>query len=44
MKDGYEHFFHSAVYYETQEMPKWLKLEYKDKKTNVKVFKIIDEK
>jgi len=44
MLKGYEHFFHSAVYYETEEMPKWLKLEYRDKKTNVKVFKIIDEK
>ncbi|MDY6407999.1 MAG: hypothetical protein SPL08_04810 [Pseudomonadota bacterium] len=41
-KPNLDHYFHGAVYYETKAMPRWLKLEYWDKKTNIKVFRIID--
>ena len=36
-------YFHGAVYYETKAMPDWIKLEYWDKKTNLKVFRIVEK-
>ena len=41
-KPNLNKYFHGAVYYETKEMPKWVKLEYWDKKTNIKIFRIVD--
>ena len=42
-KPDLDHYFHGAAYYGTKNSPKWLKLEHLDKKTNIKIFRIIDK-
>ena len=41
-KPDIDQYFHGAVYYETKAMPRWLKLEHWDKRTNIKIFRIVD--
>ena len=40
--DGLENTFHYSVYHETKDMPNWLRLDYHDAQTNMKVFKIVE--
>lgn len=41
LKTGLMPLFNFAAYYETKDMPKWLKLEYADETTKVKVFRVV---
>lgn len=42
--EGVEDSFWHTVYYEKKDMPKWLKLEYHNYKTNIKIFRIVEPK
>jgi hypothetical protein len=42
--EGIENSFWHTVYYEKKDMPKWLKLEYHNYKTNIKIFRIVEPK
>lgn len=44
MREPRDRTFRHAVYYQTKDSPKWLKLEYDDPKTRIKIFRVIEEK
>ena len=42
-KEGLKNFYYSS-YYETKEKPDWLELEYVDEKSQIKLFRVIEQK